>query len=142
LDAGRFDRIARLLSARQPFTRRGMSGIAAGTTASLALGSVAQGKKGKKCKKKKCKSFCPDGADSCADEVAFGCGLGCVCRTGTSRTICGEATLEECIPCEADADCDELTGKGSVCQEEVGTCECEGEARVCVPPCAEPLPAK
>jgi hypothetical protein len=91
---------------------------------------------------KNCKSFCPAGVDSCADDVATGCGRGCVCRTGTSRTICGEAVLQECIPCAVDADCDAATGPGSVCQAEVGDCECEGQPRVCVPLCADPLPAK
>jgi hypothetical protein len=173
MDPGRFDRLARVLSARKLLSRRGMGGVA-GTTASLALaGALAHVLKpveieAKQNKKKQsgsenhknnsrrrkhgncrnndngenCKSFCPEGTDSCADDVATGCGRGCVCRTGTSSTICGEAVLEECIPCEVDADCDAATGPGSVCQAEVGGCECEGQPRVCVPPCAEPLPAR
>jgi hypothetical protein len=82
---------------------------------------------------------CPAGAQFCTDEN-IQCGSDCYCVTGKSRgTICGGPfTSLPCAECTADADCDSVTGPGSVCLDVVGECFCDtGPAipTVCMPPC-------
>jgi hypothetical protein len=118
----------------------------------------------KKCKKHKCKpdatqnraacsastgtcvngtctsAVCPAGAQFCTDEPNIPCGSDCYCVTGKSRgTICGGPfSSAPCAPCEADADCDEVTGPGSVCLDVEGECFCDTGPvfpTACMPPC-------
>ena len=146
MDTDRFDRLTQRLTAGGSLSRRGLSGLAA-TAAALTLNADAAAKKKKKKKKKpirdasKCRPVCPQGADYCTDDPFWSCGRGCACATGTSRTICAPLIVP-CIGCQTDAECDELTGPGSVCSVtgEGTFCDCNDLTRVCLPPCAEPIP--
>jgi hypothetical protein len=141
VDADRFARWTRTLTDREPLSRRGLSGLAAGTVAALTLTRDGAAKKKKKCPAKPGRVVCPAGADYCTDETTWYCGRDCACATGTSATICAPLNVEVCLGCLTDAECVSQTGPGSVCAVTGTTfCSCGGESRICLPPCAQPIP--
>lgn len=156
MDSDRFQRWTREFTDRGLLSRRGFSGLAAGATAAMVLAVDAEAKKKKKKKVKTCpppptppstppptptcKVVCPAGADYCVDSTPWFCGRNCVCYTGTSRTICAEKNVPGCQACTTDAECDSKTGPGSACLATNAFCACGGLPRVCVSPCANPIP--
>jgi hypothetical protein len=141
-----FDGLARGVA--QDHTRRrilrAVGGVGTGILAVAGiLGRAPVVIQAKKKKKKTCAVACPAGADYCVDDPSWDCGLDCACATGTSRTICAPRRVSQCPDCSTDADCDSKTGPGSVCAATgVGSCECNGLSRVCLPPCQNPIPIR
>ena len=150
MDTDVFDRLTRMLSAT-PMARRGavqrLLASALGLAFGAAIGAETAAKKGKKKKKKKKPAPPPPGCSGdenyCLDDAPCGSpALGCECAAGTEGTICAAPSGGQCYPkrdmCQVDADCDQLTGPGSVCTETLGGCTCGGVTtgfNACVPPC-------
>ena len=155
MDARRFDAWTKRLVGGATSRRVALGALGASATAAAAgLGIEAaaacrdDGKGCKRdqqccsgrCKKGKCRRAAGQGAcrgqNACTDPpVACNGSERCVCFVTTEGVpFCGASGLGTCAACAADADCEEITGAGSVCVP----CECQSGAQsACVPPCLE-----
>jgi hypothetical protein len=148
MDEGRFDNLTRVVGSkptrRRAITMLGGGGLAA-LLARLDIGEAAACRKAKKsckrdkqccsgrCKRGRCKRNGEPVADFCLrNELGTPCGNGCNCfRSVSGAPFCGDPGAT--IDCVADAECDGVTGPGSVC---FFNKDGDGE---CAAPCPNPI---
>jgi hypothetical protein len=92
-----------------------------------------------------CQELCDPSEHFCQDPNPGQCRPGYYCFTSraSNATVCGQVGLASpCAVCEVDADCDDVTGPGSVCVDVDGFCFCEEEPNptACIRPCGEEVP--
>jgi hypothetical protein len=141
-----------LLSLGDNLSRRrlGRLGAASFTVVVGGFATAAEARsKRKKRKKRKPKNneappACPAGESTCQGVFPTSCGGGaCYCAAGTSGTICSDWDNSACSGtedlCQVDADCDTVTGPGSVCILLDNDCFCGSSDKkgfkACFPPC-------
>jgi hypothetical protein len=128
VDSEQFDRLTQWLTTR--FSRRGLSGVAAGALATLGLAATTDAKKKKKKKKKPAApppAPLPPGTNTTCQNLGTACGntAVCVCTLDkSSNQICANVVVPpdgidfDNRPCQTNANC----AAGEVCDALEGIC--------------------